>query len=117
MMMNASYSALRPVGNEVRNGEPSASRPTPVKIWGIGGGRDGFLQLATETGVGAFVGSFGPVGPSGGTFALGVHQGLAQGESIAEAVLHARQEALKASPEDPTPLWYVLSGSGDLKLR
>lgn len=80
--------------------------------------RDGFLRLATETGVGAFIGGFGtPARAASETFQRRLHQGLAGGETVAEAVLQARLETHRAFPDEPTPLQYVLSGSGDLRLR
>jgi hypothetical protein len=80
-------------------------------------GKAGFAQLAAETGVGAFLGSCGPVRGGSEAVAVRLHQGLVGGETIAEAVFRARVEAHKALPDDPSPLYYLLSGHGDLTLR
>jgi hypothetical protein len=80
--------------------------------------RSGFMPLAMQTGVGAFLGCMGMPSPEGAAaFALRLHQGLLQGETVAEAVFHARLETHRAFPDDPTALQYVLSGNGNLRLR
>ena len=80
-------------------------------------GREGFMDLATEMGVGAFVGTFDLPGAEAGTaFMASLHRDLITGLPIADAVLRARQEVHKAFPESPTPLQYVLSGDGELQL-
>jgi hypothetical protein len=81
-------------------------------------GRAGFMELATQVGVGAFVGAFDrPGAEAGPAFMYELHRALLQRFPIAEAVRHARKETLKQFPEDPTALQYVLSGDGDLQLR
>jgi hypothetical protein len=81
-------------------------------------GRAGFMDLATQAGVGAFVGAFDmPSAEAGPVFMYELHRALMQGFPIAEAVRHARKETRQQLPEDPTALQYVLSGDGDLQLR
>ncbi|MFL5344976.1 MAG: SIR2 family protein [Hyalangium sp.] len=79
--------------------------------------REGFMDLATEMGVGAFVGTFDIPGARAGTaFMVELHRALAMGFPAAAAVLQARKETRKQFPDDPTALQYVLSGDGDLQL-
>lgn len=81
-------------------------------------GRQAWLEVATQTGVGAFLGGFAtPSAPAGTAFMVALHRELLAGLPIAEAVRRARVETHKAFPEDPAPLQYVLSGDGDLRLR
>jgi hypothetical protein len=80
-------------------------------------GHEAFMDLATEMGVGAFIGTFDvPRAKAGTAFVAALHHALATGLPAAEAVLQARKETLKEFPGDPTALQYVLSGDGNLQL-
>lgn len=118
LILNSFYSAFIPAGFPAPSQAMGSSKeelPYRPKLWG---GRPGFLQLATETGVGAFVGLCSiPLEGGAEAFALRLHKGLLQGEVVSQAAFQARQEARKRFPDHPTPLQYVLSGYGDLRLR
>lgn len=119
LVMDAAFSAFLPAGVGTAPSDlPSQSGGRPASKSRVTGGRDAFLRFATETGVGAFVGGFGPLTRGAAdTFLLRLHEGLAGGEPIAHAVFQARSAAHEAFPDDVTPLQYVLSGYGDLTLR
>jgi hypothetical protein len=75
------------------------------------------MDLASETGVGAFVGTFDLPGAEAGTeFMALLHRDLITGLPIADAVLRARREVHQRFASDPTALQYVLSGDGELQL-
>lgn len=79
--------------------------------------REGFMELAVQQGVGAFVGAFSwPDVSVGADFMVQLHRALLMGLPIGDAVLQARRELHAKLPDDPTPLLYVLSGDGDLRL-
>ncbi len=89
----------------------------PASSSAIFEGREGFMDMAAQSGVGAFVGTFDmPSAKAGTAFMVALHHGLITGLPAAEAVLHARKETLKQFPDDPTALQYVLSGDGNLQL-
>ncbi len=119
LVLDAAFSAFLPAGV----GAAPSDAPPPVggrraAKSRVTGGRDAFLRFATETGVGAFVGGFGPLTRSvADAFLLRLHEGLARGETVAQAVFQARVRTHEAFPDDVTPLQYVLSGYGDLTLR
>ncbi len=125
--MELSMGALRSVLNRGRlpflviNAPSSAFAP-----YAFGGrpraalfeGRPGWLDLATQTGVGAFVGAFDTPSPeAGAAFMLALHRELLGRLPITEALRRARAEVHPRFPEDPTALQYVLSGDGALALR
>jgi hypothetical protein len=119
LVLNAAFSAFLPAGVGAAPSDappPAGGRPAPKSR--ATGGRDAFLRFATETGVGAFVGGFGPLNRvAADAFLRRLHEGLVRGETVAQAVFQARVEAHAAFPDDVTPLQNVLSGYGDLTLR
>ncbi|ADO73151.1 SIR2 family NAD-dependent protein deacylase [Stigmatella aurantiaca] len=119
MVLSAPFSAFAPDAFRVPPVKEGTLRaPGPHSWETFFEGRPGFMELATQTGVGAFVGCFGePRGESGMAFMATLHRELISGTSIAEAVRRARKQSLSVSPEDPTSLQYVLSGDGELRLR
>lgn len=119
LVLNAAFSAFLPAGvGAAPSDAPPPAGGRPASKSRATGGRDAFLRFATETGVGAFVGGFGPLNRvAADAFLLRLHEGLARGETVAQAVFQARVETHAAFPDDVTPLQYVLSGYGDLTLR
>lgn len=119
LVLNASFSAFLPAGlGAAPSDAPSPAAGRPASKSRVSGGRDAFLRFATETGVGAFIGGFGPLTRNvADAFMLRLHEGLARGETVAQAVFQARVDTHQAFPDDVTPLQYVLSGYGDLRLR
>jgi hypothetical protein len=92
-------------------------RPPPKSQAAIFNGSEGFLDLATQAGVGAFVGSFDlPSDEASSAFMYALHHALVLRFPIAEAFRHALKEAHENLPNEPTVFSYVLSGDGDLQL-
>jgi hypothetical protein len=118
LVMNAPCSAFAPYAFGVYPTEQGYLRlPAPPSRIALLDGRKGFMELATQTGVGAFVGAFDMPGRKAGTtFMVALHRALLTGFPIAEAVFRARQETHQQFPNDPTALQYVLSGDGTLQL-
>ncbi|MDC0708725.1 SIR2 family protein [Stigmatella sp. ncwal1] len=119
MVLSAPFSAFAPDAFRVPPVKEGPRRsPVPHSWETFFEGRPGFMELATQTGVGAFVGCFGePRGDSGTAFMAALHRELIAGTAIAEAVLRARKQSLSQFTDDATPLQYLLSGNGDLRLR
>jgi hypothetical protein len=117
LVLNAPSSAFVPPTFGLYPGESRYQRqPVPAPGF-VFEGRWGFMDLAVELGVGAFVGAFDMPGAQAGTaFMAALHYALLAGFPIADAVLQARREVHKNFPGDPTALQYVLSGDGDLQL-
>ncbi|WP_224244608.1 SIR2 family NAD-dependent protein deacylase [Hyalangium gracile] len=118
LVLNAPSSAFAPPVLGWYLTDARAQRmPAPISPGTVFEGREGFLDMATELGVGAFVGAFDmPGAEAGATFMAALHRDLLTGLPIADAVLRARQEVRKAFPDSPTALQYVLSGNGELQL-
>ncbi|WP_224361488.1 SIR2 family NAD-dependent protein deacylase [Hyalangium versicolor] len=118
LVLNAPSSAFAPPVFGWYATEARALRmPAPASDASVFEGREGFMDLATDLGVGAFIGAFdGPNAEAGTAFMAALHHDLATGLPVADAVLRARQEVRKAFPSAPTALQYVLSGDGELQL-
>ncbi len=81
-------------------------------------GRSGFMELATQAGVGAFVGTFDmPSTEASSAFMFALHHALVLRLPIAEAFRHALREAHEKLPGEPTVFSHVLSGDGGLHFR
>jgi hypothetical protein len=118
LVMNAPSSAFVPPAFGVSAVEGQYRRMrAPASSSAVFEGQEGFMDLATQMGVGAFIGAFDMPGAQAGTaFMAALHHALASGLPAAEAVLQARKQTLKEFPGDPTALQYVLSGDGNLQL-
>ncbi|MBN1204841.1 MAG: SIR2 family protein [Myxococcaceae bacterium] len=116
LVMNAPSSAFAPYAfgvSPVKGGYQRLSVPNSRAA--IFEGREGFMGLATQMGVGAFVGAFDrPGARASAGFMVALHRALLTGLPAADAVRAAREETW--TPDDPTALQYVLSGDGDLQL-
>jgi hypothetical protein len=117
LVMNAPCSAFAPYAFGVHPGTEGYQRLlVPKSRAAIFEGRAGFMDLATQVGVGAFVGAFDqPSAEAGPFFMHALHRALLLFPA-AEAVRHARKETREKFPEDSTALQFVLSGAGDLQL-
>jgi hypothetical protein len=114
LVMNSPSSAY---GLDIHRHQQRQSLRLPMPEPMLFESREGFMDLAVQQGVGAFVGAFDhPEASAGADFMVTLHRALAAGHPIAEAVLQARVEVRKKLPVDPTPLQYVLSGDGGLQL-
>lgn len=81
-------------------------------------GRPGFMELAAQAGVGAFVGAFDMPGSEvSSAFMFALHHALVLRMPVAEAFRHALREAHARFPDEPTVFSHVLSGDGGLALR
>ncbi|XXF77297.1 SIR2 family protein [Myxococcaceae bacterium GXIMD 01537] len=116
LVLNSHFTAFVPPAVQVSDtASPEASSLEPLPALPLG--RPGFARVAAEVGVGAFVGCFGsPNDRAAEHLAVALHQGLLGGATVAEALHAARRQGLAARPDEPTPLQYILSGYGDLKL-
>jgi hypothetical protein len=119
LVMSAPSSAFAPYAFGVHPAKEGYQRlSVPNSRAAIFEGRSGFMDLATQAGVGAFVGTFDkPSAQPGSDFMYALHHALLQAFPAAEAVRHARKETHPKFSEDPTALQYVLSGDGELQLR
>lgn len=115
LVINAPGSAYGPVFRQVAQGRLALQLPKPGSYASEAG--QGFMGLAMQQGVGAFVGAFSqPDASAGADFMVQLHRALLMGWSIGDAVLQARSELHAKLPSEPTPLLYVLSGDGGLPL-
>ncbi|MDY7227558.1 SIR2 family protein [Hyalangium rubrum] len=116
LVVNAPSSAFVPHAFGVHAGARGYQRlPVPNSRVSLFEGREGFMDLATQVGVGAFVGAFDmPSAEAGTAFMAALHRDLLLRLPIADAVRRARVETLQKFPEDPTARQYVLSGDGAL---
>jgi hypothetical protein len=119
LVMSAPSSAFAPYAFGVLPGKDGYQRLSMVKSQAaIFDGRAAFMELATQTGVGAFVGTFDMPSPEVSTaFMYALHHALVLRLPIAEAFRHALKEVHEKLPGDPTVFSYVLSGDGGLQLR
>jgi len=118
LVINAPCSAFAPYGLGVYHAKGHSHRlPVPTARAAVFEGHEGFMDLAAQQGVGAFVGTFDqPDASAGATLMVALHRALITGLPIADAVLQARKEVHTRFPRDPTALQYVLSGDGNLQL-
>jgi hypothetical protein len=116
LVINAPSSAFAPYAFGVTPVKQGYQRlPVPHSRAAIFEGRDGFMGLATQLGVGAFVGAIDkPDANAGRGFMVALHRALLTGLPVSDAVRAARKETWTL--EDPTAFQYVLSGDGELQL-
>jgi hypothetical protein len=119
LVMSAPSSAFAPYAFGVHPVKGGYQRLSMLKSQAaIFDGRAAFMELATQAGVGAFVGTFDMPSPeASAAFMYELHRALVLPLPIAEAFRHALKEAHKKLPGDPTVFSYVLSGDGGLLLR
>jgi hypothetical protein len=80
-------------------------------------GHEGFMELANQVGVGAFIGAFdSPGAEAGSVFMASLHHALLTGLPVIDAVRSARRKVREQLPGDSTALQYILSGEGALQL-
>jgi hypothetical protein len=118
LVMSTPSSAFAPYAFGVHPGREGYQRlSVPNSRFAIFEGREGFMDLATHAGVGAFVGTFDQPSPeASAAFMYALHHALMQGFAAAEAFRHALRETRQKLPQDPTALCFVLSGDGSLQL-
>lgn len=112
LVLNTHFSAFLPprVSATLEGAEGSA------EIAGDRRGRDGFSETALAAGVGAVVGTFGSVSDAVAAEIGGaLHRCLLDGLALAEALRRARPAAPPGDADDPSGLFYALSGYGDLR--
>jgi hypothetical protein len=119
LVMNAPSAAFAPYAFGVLPASDGYQRLSMLKSQAaIFEGRAGFMELATQAGVGAFVGSFDMPGSEvSSAFMFALHHALVLRMPIAEAFRHALREVHARFPDEPTVLSYVLSGDGGLLLH
>ncbi|HLL05459.1 MAG TPA: SIR2 family protein [Myxococcaceae bacterium] len=119
LVMNAPSAAFAPYAFGVLPASTGYQRLSMLRSQAaIFDGRPGFMELATQAGVGAFVGAFDMPGPEvSSAFMFALHHALVLRMPIAEAFRHALREVHARFPEEPTALSYVLSGDGGLWLH
>lgn len=115
LVINAPGSAYGSMFRLVAQGRLALRLPKPGP-YALESGQ-GFMELAMQQGVGAFVGLFEqPEASAGADFMVQLHRALLMGQTLGDAVLMARREVHDKLPTEPTPLLYVLSGDGGLQL-
>jgi len=119
LVVSAPSSAFAPYAFGVHPGPDSYQRLSMLKSQAaIFDGRAAFMELATQAGVGAFVGTFDmPSAKASAAFMLELHRALVLPLPIAEAFRKALKEAHQKLPGDSTVFSYVLSGDGGLQFR
>jgi CHAT domain-containing protein len=115
LVLNSHYTAFAPCGivlDDERTVDdespPGVDRPLPPAL--------GFVGLASRSGVGAFVGSFGGAlrDDSACSFAITFYEQLLRGENFASALHNARTSATNV--KDATGLYYAGSGYAEVRL-
>jgi hypothetical protein len=116
LVLNSHYTAFAPCGIVLEEAQPAAhdasppgvDRPLPPPL--------GFMGLASRSGVGAFVGSFGGAvsDESACRFAITLYEQLLSGHAFANALLTARKSTTNVN--DTTGLHYAGSGYAEVTL-
>ncbi|HEX7186538.1 MAG TPA: SIR2 family protein [Thermoanaerobaculia bacterium] len=120
LFLNSHFTSFIPPG--VSSEETKRSGPTLSESGrATASGRMAFTEVATTTGVGAFIGCFGhPSDAVAEEIGIQFHRALLKGYPVASALYKARLTAskgtLKRSNENLTWLFYVASGYGELVL-
>ncbi len=119
LVMSTPSSAFAPYAFGVHPAREGYQRlSVPNSRFALFEGRGGFMELATQAGVGAVVGAVDqPRAAAGPGVMYALHHALMQGFPAAEAFRHALRETRRKLPQDPTALCFVLSGDGELQLR
>lgn len=118
MFINSHLAAFVPLGFNLSRwdresqvfAEKEAQPPTGTE-------RAGFTEMATNVGVGAFIGGLGAIGDESATLiGVEVHKRLLAGLSVADALRDARKVVAAERPGDTTWAQYVLSGRPDVRV-
>ena len=117
MFINSHLSAFVPLGFDLTRTAADSAPDQDEHYTSTGSGRVGFTEMATNVGVGAFVGGLGQISDRAATeMGVQVHSRLLAGNAISEALRGARNAVAQTDEDDGTWAHYILSGRSDVRL-